>query len=387
MKLEPWESEPLWLKLITPFLRRKRFSELPESPRKGEWYRIYPEGCVAADGERTYANFQLGTDNKLLVFFCGGGVSWNEHTAARPASLYNKDYAEGFYMIHVDLFSDLNRNKGIFENSERNPFRNWTKVILIYNTGDFHAGNGDFPYTALDGSRQILHHHGYKNYRAVMNEVKKRIPEPDQLFVSGCSGGSFGAALLSDDLVGQFPGCANITCCVDSGFFLMENWADVAVNIWKSPKEIARCIHSNNITLDALTALYQKHGDRVKYLFTCSVRDASLARMVNYFKKNAFGFSRESGDQFQEDLRMMCRQLREKIPTVGLYIFNKTAKDQKDMDLTTHCIIGEKDVYEIIIDSKSAAQWMLDAINGNVEQLGLSLLKESRTGRKKHEIK
>ena len=192
-KLESWEHEPLWLKLITPILKRKRFPALPEHPETGKWYRIYAERCTAADGERTYADFRPGSENKLLVFFQGGGVSWNEYTAARPSSLYSKNMSEGFYMIHVDLFSDLSDGKGILENSERNPFRGWSKLVLTYNTGDFHAGCGDFPYTALDGSRRVLHHHGYRNYRKVMETVTKLVDSPDSLMICGCSGGGFGA--------------------------------------------------------------------------------------------------------------------------------------------------------------------------------------------------
>ena len=100
-KLESWEREPFWLKLLTPFLKRKRFPVLPSVPKPEQWYRIYPEGCVDANGERTYANFQLGTENKLLVYFSGGGLSWNEYTAARQESLYSKNPSEGFYMVHV----------------------------------------------------------------------------------------------------------------------------------------------------------------------------------------------------------------------------------------------------------------------------------------------
>ena len=77
-KLESWEREPLWLKLITPFLKKKRFPALPEQPETGKWYRIYAEGCKAANGERTYADFCLGTENKLIVFFHGARVTVND---------------------------------------------------------------------------------------------------------------------------------------------------------------------------------------------------------------------------------------------------------------------------------------------------------------------
>ena len=373
-KLESWEREPLWLKLLTPLLKKKRFPAISDNPETGKWYRIYPDGCVDANGERTYADFQMGTENKLVVFFSGGGVSWNEYTAARQASLYSKNVKEGFYMVHVDLFTDLNVDKGIFEKSDRNPFRNWNKLILHYNTGDFHAGDGDFPYTALDGSTRIAHHHGFRNYRAVMERVKSYVSQPESLLIAGCSGGAFGVALLSDDLIGQYPNCGNITCLVDSGFLLMPDWHGVAENVWHSPSEIIDRLHSDNIMLDGLEALYRKHKDRVKYLFCSSIRDGALSRMMNYLQNGDFSFSEASGKMYEEQLKQLCDEVRKAIPSIGLYFFDVPDKQMKKMNLTIHCIIGEKVAYEHLTDGKTAMEWVSNAVNGNVEQMGLHLL-------------
>lgn len=375
-KLESWEREPLWLKLITPYLKKKRFPELPEKPETGKWYRIYPEGCVAANDERTHANFFLGTENNLLVFFQGGGVSLNEYTAARPASLYSKNMEEGFYMIHVDLFSDLNLNKGILEDSERNPFRGWSKLVLPYNTGDFHSGCGDFPYTALDGSRRMLHHHGYLNYRRLMEMVTGFVSAPDRLLISGCSAGGFGAALLADDLMGIYPDCNNVVTLVDSGFFRLRGWDTVAKNVWHTPEEISGRIHSDNITLDALTALYEKQGDRVKILFSCSVRDGALARMQNYIDHGNFSFSKEAGMVAKENLQQMCDTLRKCIPGVGLFIFDAPDKQHVKEMLTIHCIIGDKTVYEYAVEGTTAMEWLKKATSGDIQQIGMNLLQK-----------
>ena len=374
--LEAWEREPFWLKLITPLLKKKRFPAIPETPETGKWYRIYPDGCVDANGERTFASFQLGTENKLLVFFSGGGVSWNEYTAARQVSLYSKNVNEGFYMVHVDLFANLNVDKGIFEKSDRNPFRNWNKLILHYNTGDFHAGDGDFPYTALDGSARVLHHHGFRNYQAIMERVKKYVAQPESLLITGCSGGAFGVALLSDDLIGQYPQCGNITCVVDSGFFRIPDWHGIAENVWHSPAEIVDRLHSDNIMLDGLEALYRKHADRVKYMFCSSIRDSALSRMMNYLEHDDFSFSKASGQMYEAELKRLCDELRDKVPTIGLYFFDVPDKSLKKMGLTIHCIIGERVAYEHRTDGKTAMEWIENAVNGNVEQIGLHLLEK-----------
>ena len=374
MKLESWEREPIWLKLITPFLKKRRFPRMPAQPETGKWYRIYAEGCMAANGDETYADFQQGTENKLLIFFCGGGVSWNEYTAARPTSLYQKNLAEGYYMIQVDLFTDLTLNKGIFEDSERNPFRNWSKLVLNYNTGDFHCGTGDFPYTAQDGSRRLCHHHGYTNYRKVMETVTRLVSAPEVLVVSGCSGGGFGAALLTDDIMSIYPDCENVTCLVDSGFFPMDGWHDVAKNVWQAPQEIVERIHTDNITLDALQALYRDHGGRVKILLSCSDRDADLSRMINLLRNGSFTYSKESGAQFQSWLAEVMSAVQETIPNAGLYLFHIPNKQQKKYGLTIHCIIGEKAVYEHSAEGVTCMEWIYDAVNGKVCSYGANLL-------------
>ena len=140
MKLDQWEKEPFWLKILTPYLKKKRLPELKGEPETGKWVRVPLDGCLAANGEKTYADFKKGSENRLLIFFMGGGVSWNEYTAAHPASLYSKDKNGGFYTIHMDLFTDLRLDTGIFAERKDNPFWNWSKLILTYDTGDFHVG-------------------------------------------------------------------------------------------------------------------------------------------------------------------------------------------------------------------------------------------------------
>ena len=374
MKLEPWEREPFWLKLITPYLKKRRFPYLPEQPEQGKWYRIHGDDCMAANGDQTYADFQLGCENKLLIFFCGGGVSWNEYTAARPSSFYQPDMKNGYYSIQVDLFTDLIRSQGIFEDSERNPFRNWAKLVVTYDTGDFHCGAGDFPYTAADGSKRLCHHHGYKNYRKFMETVTGFVSAPEMLVVSGCSGGGFGAALLADDVMNIYPECENVTCLVDSAFFPLDDWHSVAKNVWHAPKEIVERIHTDNITLDVLQALYRERGKKVKILLTSSIKDAGLSRMVNLIKNGSFTFSRQSGEQFKAWLKEMMAQVQETLPDAGMYIFNIPDKGQKKTDLTIHCIIGEKLVFEHRVGGKTCAEWIDEAINGNVRSYGSELL-------------
>lgn len=373
MELESWEREPLWLKLITPILRKKRFPYLEGMPERDKWYRIPAEGCVAANGDPVYADFKLGSEKKLMIFFQGGGVSWNEYTAARPSSLYQKNIMDTYYMIQVDLFSDLALNKGIFENSERNPVNNWSMLVMPYATGDFHCGAGDFPYTAQDCSKRLCHHHGYINFRKIMETVTKLLPMPEKLLVCGCSGGGFAAALMTDAVMSIYPACHDVTCLVDSGFIPYEKWHDVAENVWHTPKEISNRIHSDNISLDALEALKADRKE-VRILLSCSKRDCDLARMTNKFRHDSFAYSKESGEEFGLWLSDMAARIQKTIPDAGMYFFDIPSKAQKGMNLTVHCTIGDKNFYDTRTDGISCADWLKAALNGNIKSCGLNLL-------------
>lgn len=364
-------------RLMVGVLKMTQFPQIPSEPKAGKWYGIPLKGCVSSDGKEVHAGFRKGTENKLVILLFGGGVSWNEFMAARPNSVYGNPDKISFYACgDGGLVADLAARIGIhtLSKKESNPFRNWNMLAIPYTTGDFHCGTGDFPYTALDGSKQVLHHHGYTNYRAALHETMKHIGHnPQQILVTGFSAGGFGTALLTDDVMRTFPNCSDVTSYVDSGFMIYPGWPEVARNVWKAPKEIAERIHSDNITLDCLQALKQDHGDRVKIAFSCSTRDAALSEYINYVEKDQLYADKESGIKFQKELKQMCDALQQAIPNIALYIFDTPDENaaKKAEGLTKHCI-GAAD--KMVVEGMTAAQWLWDAVCGNPRQIGLSLL-------------
>lgn len=364
-------------RLLVGILKMTQFPKIPSEPKVGKWYGIPLKGCVSSDGKEVHAGFRKGTENKLVILLFGGGVSWNEFMAARPNSVYGNPDKISFYACgDGGLVADLAARIGIhtLSKKESNPFRNWNMLAIPYTTGDFHCGAGDFPYTALDGGKQVLHHHGYTNYRTALQEAMKHMGNnPDQILATGFSAGGFGTALLTDDVMRTFPNCSDVTSCVDSGFMIYPGWPEVARNVWKAPKEIAERIHSDNITLDCLQALKQDHGDRVKIAFSCSTRDAALSEYINYVEKDQPYADKESGIKFQKELKQMCDALQQAIPNIALYIFDTPDENaaKRAEGLTKHCI-GAAD--KMVVEGITAAQWLWDAVCGNPKQIGLSLL-------------
>lgn len=366
-------------RIMAGILKLTQFPAMPQNPKTGKWYGIPLEGCVSADGVPVRAAFRKGLENNLIVLFFGGGVSWNEFMAARPNSLYGNPDKINFYAVGDGcLVADLATRIGIhtLSSKKNNPFRNWNMLAIPYTTGDFHCGTGDFSYTALDGTKRVLHHHGYTNYRTALREAMKHMGnDPDQILVTGFSAGGWGTALLTDDVMRAFPNCQNVTSYVDSSLMQHPDWHAVAENVWKAPKEIADRLHSDNNVLDCLQALKNDHGDRVKIAYSCSVRDTALAEYVNYVQKDQLYADQESGIAFQKMLTTMCSDLRETVPGVALFIFDtpEAGEEKQKAHLTKHCVMGSD---KISSDGITAAQWLWDAVCGNPKQVGLSLLEQ-----------
>ncbi|MDE5631167.1 MAG: pectin acetylesterase, partial [Bacilli bacterium] len=202
--------------------------ELKENPEVGKWYRITPETAKSSDGSEWHGLIKLGKEkDKLVVYFFGGGVSITPYTSEK---------GKEFFATTASI-QDFVASGGIGSDSEDNPFKDWTFLVLPYATGDFHTGTGEYKFTDNKGKEKIVYHNGYNNYSAFMEEAKKYIGEPTNLLVTGFSAGGFATSLLADDVIGHFPKASNITVAVDSSLLLYDDWHKSATELWKSPQE------------------------------------------------------------------------------------------------------------------------------------------------------
>lgn len=340
----------------------KSFPELTGEPEIGKWYRITPENTKSSDGSEWHGFFRTGSENKVVVYFFGGGVSIDEYTATRGGT---------FYAANCNM-QDFIAERGIGSRDKNNSFKDWTLLVIPYATGDFHSGTGEFQYTD-NGKEKILYHNGYNNYSAFIEKAKKYIGSPDTLLVTGFSAGGFATSLLADDVIDRFPSATNVTVCVDSSLLLYDKWNKTATDMWKSPTEIAERLASNNLVLDSLTALHEKRGNSVKILFDCSVRDITLSEYQAYIREGAMSKTKENGDIFQKDLKAMVESLQNNIEGIGIYVWEYGM--DKQTQNTQHTIISDNAVFKDKLNGgKSIAEWMIDAVNGNVQTYGLELL-------------
>ncbi|UOQ83580.1 pectin acetylesterase-family hydrolase [Gracilibacillus salinarum] len=206
--------------LLGVYLFVLQYPELKNDPKVDKWYRITTDEMKSSDGSKYRALFKKGSENKVMVYFAGGGVSVNEEMAREET--YN---TKRFF---IDAVANFTMNMGgIATATDDNPFKDWTVIAFPYATGDFHAGTGEFKYTDKDGNEKTLYHNGYTNFTGAMKEAMEHagIDNPDSVLVTGYSAGGFGASLLADDVFSNyFPNAKSKTVLADSSLLLNDDW-------------------------------------------------------------------------------------------------------------------------------------------------------------------
>ena len=348
-------------------------SELDKNPETGKVYTVTPQGAVSSKGNQWRGYFRKGCENKVIVFFNGGGLSVDEYSAARGSSVNPPDGL--FYFDDSGSLEDETHilDDGILSSKEKNPFKDWTIVVVQYSTGDLHCGTCERQYTGLDGSQHTIHYHGYVNFRLMMEKVLPFIGTPDALLISGSSAGAAATCLLSDDVIDMFPDTKNVTVVPDAFCLITDKWKSIAKEEWNAPAEIVGRIESDNLVLDCLKALH-KDKPYAKILFGISPRDKVLALYQNYFTKGAFvPPAKTELEDYQRVIENMVAGFLKAVPDGGVNIWNDGNEDESTG--TSHTITNGPGFVVDYTGQGSYADWIMNAVDGKVEIRGLELLK------------
>lgn len=348
------------------------YPEIKENPTIGKWYRVSDKAMKDSEGNSYHALFRKGSENKVMIYFAGGGVSIDEVSAREDT--YNTKEVWPDYLVNVTM-----NMGGLASDVEGSPFKDWTLILFPYATGDFHTGTGEYHYVDTDGKEKILYHNGYQNYTLAMQEIMEKagIEDADTVLVTGYSAGGFATALLSDDIyTNYFPDAHNKNVLVDAALIEYDNWKYTAENVWATPKEISDKLTTDNLTLDCLRSLREKYGDEIHLMFDCSTRDGDLAK-VQHSLQNGLSMQNDvdesQGDEFQETLKNNIPLFKE--AGVSLFIFDGVAWYDDPRNLTAHTIISTPAVWLPFEEQgQSVCGWLYDCINGNLKDYGIDLV-------------
>ena len=347
---------------------------LTDDPEPFHWYRIPLEKGLAADGSAYHIYMRKGTTDRLCLFFSGGGLAWNEYTAAHPIT--GGGLVSGkpnYYYNNLRPVTQLmNIGSGIMENSERNPFYNWNFIVITYATGDFHIGRNDYPYTDTDGSAQVLHFHGYTNFQEAMQKATNFFPSPDHLLIAGDSAGGFAVPALAEEIADiWYPNCTKITLLTDASLLCYDKWIHTIQDLWKADSSKYDTITSNNLTFEWYKKLISNNRGRFRCLYCGSTHDYLLSTYYNDVTKSTFEKNAEVQDAFYQQLSKMVYDLLELDPSFTFMIHN--LKNPLTHGGTIHTAVRRMWFYTPT-NGTTIAKWLEQAINGTAINIGLNLL-------------
>lgn len=207
-----------------------------------------PEGGPPIDNSFRFY-FKPGKNDKLVVYFNGGGACWDDATCVASLALAGVPDARPSYNPSILQANSPEGAGGIFDDdNNKNPFKNWSKVFIPYCSGDLHVGSNEVTYTDVDGSITgfpsapvTVKHHGFDNFMAVREWLKNNLHDGKgkgkktkgkkgkgkkikDLLVTGSSAGGYGATLNFPYLQSAFPNARTAMFADSSQVILTEGF-------------------------------------------------------------------------------------------------------------------------------------------------------------------
>lgn len=339
---------------------------------------ISVDGKVCSDGSPCKTYIRKGNGKDLVIMFNGGGVAFDADSC-RYGTSFSRFFTKKtcLYIPNCGPVSHFgtflaNKDLGIFDKDKNhNPFADWDNVLIQYATGDFHVGDGDYQYTDLKGNPKAMHFHVYRNFKAIMEMVKKQFPNPERILLGGGSAGAFGVSALAGEIIDMYPDCKNITVYIDASLILKDDWKKVARDVWHAPDHIADQITTDDMGGDWISELARKYGSRAKILYTGSTQDVVLATNTRYMKSGIFKAQQEDLTDMTKALVQRVKRLQEENAKVYYYICDFPDKVNGG---TLHCVCGNAIWHEGDMEGVSPSKWVMNAVEGKPETIGLSLL-------------
>lgn len=340
------------------------------------WYSLpIPEG-KSGDGSEYHIYVRRGASRNLCVFLSGGGVAWNEYTAARPVTT-GRVIADtpNYYWSNLRPVTQLmNIHVGITSTAKNNPFLDWNFIVITYSTGDFHVGEGDFTYETDGGEDAVLHFWGHRNFVFSMERAKLLFPDCEKLLIAGNSAGAFAVPALAGEIAdAYYPNAKEVTLLSDSGQFLYRKWRETARDLWKAREPLWKAIHTENITADWYEHLTAHYGSRFRYLYASSTRDYLLSAYYNDVTTKTYKTDADVQQVFFEQLIEMIGRLKDLCP--GITFFINDWSNMLTRGGTIHTVVREP--YFFLPHRQagiSMAKWLIDAVDGKSYDIGMELL-------------
>lgn len=218
--------------------------------------------------------YRRGTVNKLLMYYQGGGACWDGATCYLANTFKNfarQRVCEGGgnpgtnCTIDGDTACTGGGTCGAYFSSDNpdlvgtgfadyddpdNPFKDWHVVFVTYCTGDVHWGENTSTY----GPGQVIRHFGRVNAKVAEKFAREHFPNPDEVFVTGSSAGSYGAIMNSTFLMHELYPASSFSVLGDAGIgVITSGWLNESFSTWGVDANLPRFIPELDVPATSLS--------------------------------------------------------------------------------------------------------------------------------------
>lgn len=328
------------------------FAHIPDSvaqdndlPTRAEltdgWNQIKTGGDTTCALGTPYSFYVHPADSeKLLIYFNGGGACWNGENCQPDGGTYNPS---------ADTILEEAR-EGIFDlENPQNPVADYNMIVLPYCTGDVHTGSQTVTYETDSGESITIEHQGFTNATAVLEWVYANFENPDDIFITGCSAGSYGSIFLAPYIMQSYPDVPTRQLGDAGVGVLTEDWDGLA--LW---------------------GFY----DNIPESFS-DLQSFSPAEIINaYYKDSAAAYPENSFAQVTSARDLIQTTFHTFMggrswPTYSEELINDLVSDVANFDAyvyggTQHCIIVQPTMYSYAANGVPFIDWFTDYVNGEV---------------------
>ncbi|MBY3620181.1 hypothetical protein HGO21_11560 [Acinetobacter sp. CUI P1] len=329
-----------------------------------EWNKVKLDGnVISSDGSEYFIWNKKGETNNWIIFFSGGGASWDAQSAAHPIKLMNfiKGGDTGNYFQNIPFYM-LTLLRGMMDtDNPANPFHGWNVVYLPYSTGDFHIGNRTVEYKKEDGSTFTMRYNGSNNVRSSLDWIYANVDKPDKLLIAGESAGGFGSAFWAPEIASHYKD-SEIFQYSDSSFLKSDKWPNVVNKEWQ-----ADFVKNFGYTpeADIIGAAFKANGHLLPanavILQSYSVFDEILIHFQNNINDYKGPRDQRIINEWSQEMRQSVSSLAATLPNYYYYLtdYGLNAKT----GTTPHTFATRETFFQAEQDGVKLLKWLGDAVN------------------------
>jgi hypothetical protein len=340
------------------------------------WTWVSVPGAKCRDGSATGIGVNLSPGStKTVIFMEGGGACFNSFTCDQNPS----KFGEAEFTAGVAGGGPAGASGGgiLARGNAKNPVKDWNMIYVPYCTGDIHGG--DNPAGMVPGVAGTQLFVGRNNVKVDLEKVKTLIPTTTEVFLTGASGGGFGAAVAYDQ-VATFYGQVPVTMIDDSGPpmadpYLPSCLQTLVANLWGLEKTvIADCgddcktdggaIDTAHWGINSIKHLAKKYPDRRIGLVE-STGDLTISSFFGFGSKNCSALDPVLEPDFTAGLLDIRAQMASDT-NFGTFYFKSqdhtSYEDKFDSRMSTSTMDGGAPV--------SLQDWTTQMLSGTVTNVG-----------------